>query len=103
MTEGKSQFTLLIEPSNPNSPKNNESCISQICAILPSFSSINSATAIGKSKLVPTFLISEGDKFNINLRFGNLTQILRNDALKRSLDSLIAASGNPMISIFGKD
>ena len=61
------------------------------------------ATAMGKSNAVHTFLISDGAKFKTNLLFGNLIQTLRNVALILSLDSLIAASGKPIISIFGKD
>lgn len=58
---------------------------------------------MGKSKLVPTFLISDGDKLRTIFLLGNWMPALRNVALKRSLDSLIAASGNQTISIVGND
>jgi hypothetical protein len=64
---------------------------------------IKTATAIDKSKLVQTFLMSDGAKFNTNLRFGNSIPALRKVALKRSFDSLIAASGSQIISILGND
>gem|GEM_PF-2882372 len=59
--------------------------------------------AIGKSKLVPTFLISDGARFNTILRCGRSIHTLRNVALIRSFDSLIAASGSQIISIVGSD
>jgi len=63
----------------------------------------NIATAIGRSKLVQTFLISEGDKFKTIFLLGNWMPTLRKVALKRSLDSLMAASGNQTISMVGND
>jgi len=62
----------------------------------------NIATAIGKSKLVQIFLISLGAKFRIIFLLGSCVDILRNVALILSLDSLIAASGNHIISIPGR-
>ncbi len=101
MTDGRSPFTLLICQSRPNSPKNKYSC--GINGILSSKIKNNIATAIGRSKLVPIFLISEGDKLRTIFLLGRGMPALRNVALKRSLDSLIAASGNPTISMVGKD
>jgi hypothetical protein len=60
-----------------------------------------SATAIGRSKLVPTFLISEGARFKINFLLGIVIPTFLNVALILSLDSLIAASGSQIISIEG--
>ena len=103
ITDGKSQFTLFIVPSNHSSQKNKNFEISVICGSFHSLIRIKTATPIGKSKLVQTFLISDGDKFKTNLRFGKSIPALRNVALKRSLDSLMAASGSQIISILGKD
>jgi len=61
------------------------------------------ATAMDKSKLVPTFFMSDGAKFSINLRWGRSIPELRNVDLRRSLDSFIAASGSQIISMFGRD
>lgn len=56
---------------------------------------------MGRSKLVPIFLISEGARLRINLLMGSWIPILRNVDLILSLDSLILASGSPIISIQG--
>gem|GEM_PF-3515830 len=48
-------------------------------------------------------MISDGAKFNTNFLFGSLIPTLRKVALSLSLDSLIAASGSHIISIFGSD
>jgi hypothetical protein len=61
------------------------------------------ATAIGKSNLVQIFFISEGAKFKTILYGGRVIQIFLKVALILSLDSFIAASGKPTISIQGKD
>lgn len=58
---------------------------------------------MGTSKLVPTFLISDGARLRTILRWGRSMPTLRNVALMRSLDSLMAASGRPIISIIGSD
>ena len=58
---------------------------------------------MGKSKLVPTFLMSEGERFKTIFLLGSWMPALRNVPLKRSFDSLIAASGNQTISIVGND
>ena len=62
----------------------------------------NKATAMGISKLVPLLRMSDGERFNMNLRLGiSIHEFLRAD-LTRSLDSLITASGSQIISIVGK-
>ena len=103
ITDGNNPFTLFIFPSNHNSPKKRNFGISEIWASFHSFIKTKIATAIGKSKLVQTFFMSDGDKFKTNLRFGNSMPALRNVDLKRSFDSLIAVSGSQIISIFGND
>jgi len=101
ITEDNNQFTRFTLPSNHSSPKKRYS----VCGkeILSSKIRNNIATAIGRSKLVPTFLISEGERFKTIFLLGSLMPALRKVPLKRSLDSLIAASGSQTISMVGND
>lgn len=103
MTMGNSPSILLIDPSNPNSPKKSHCSSSSLLLVLSAMIHQSSATAIGKSKLVPLLRISLGERFNMNLRFGISTPEFLNAALMRSLDSLITASGSQIISIVGRD
>jgi len=99
----RSQLTLFTFPSSHNSQKNKDLSIISWLQIFHSCNKSNIATAIGRSKEDHTFLTSDGAKFSTNFLFGNLISTLRNVALILSLDSLIAASGKPIISILGKD
>jgi hypothetical protein len=103
ITEGSNQFTLLIVQSNPSSQKNKNLSISLICAMFHSWIRMYMAIAMDRSKLVPTFFMSDGAKFNINFWRGRFIQALRNVDLRRSLDSFMAVSGNHIISMFGRD
>lgn len=100
ITAGSKPFTLLTDPSNHSSPKN--SVLSNI-SVLYKYSLIRKsiAAAMGRSNCVPTFLISDGARLSIILCGGSLIARLRKVARRRSLDSLIAASGSQMISIVG--
>ncbi len=101
MTDGSNPLTLLIDPSNHSSQKYKYSSFGK--EILSSKISKSIATAIGRSKPVPTFLISDGDRLRTIFLLGSKIPALRKVALKRSFDSLIAASGSPTISIVGND
>ncbi len=56
---------------------------------------------MGKSYLVPIFFISLGARLTTSLRGGRDKQQFLKVDLILSLASLIAKSGNPIISIFG--
>lgn len=101
ITIGKSPSILFTCPSRPSSPKNKPSSIN----LLWMFPYIvqNMATAIGKSKLVPFFLISDGDKLSTNFTFGILIQSVRSADFILSLDSFMIVSGSHIISIPGRD
>jgi hypothetical protein len=59
------------------------------------------ATAIGRSNLVHTFLMSEGDRLTMIFFGGSCMPTFLNAALILSLASLMAASGSQMISMVG--
>ena len=58
--------------------------------------------AIDKSKWLPSFLMSAGERFTVTLLSGNLNPEFDMAALTLSLDSLTAVSGNPTIPNAGK-
>lgn len=58
-------------------------------------------TAIGRSKRVPIFLISDGARLRMIFFCGRSTQTFLSVALILSLASLIAASGSHTISMVG--
>jgi len=91
ITEGNIQVTLLILPSNQSSQKNNESSIKELFLRTQSLIITKMATAIGRSNLVQTFLISDGDKFKIILRGGKSIHTFLKTDLSLSFDSLIEA------------
>jgi hypothetical protein len=103
ITHGNSQFTLLTNQSKPSSPKNKKSEIFSSFWISHSLTKKSTATAIGRSKLVHTFLRSDGDKFKTILWFGNEIHTFLKVALILSFASLTVASGSQIISIVGKD
>jgi hypothetical protein len=95
---GSNPLTLLTLPSSHNSPKNKYSSID----FFSPYTNWRSQTAIATSKLVPLFLTSEGARLSIILCGGNSISLFLHADLNLSLASLIAASGNQIISIIGK-
>jgi len=73
-----------------------------LCLIFQSCVSNNIAIAIGRSKRVPTFFVSEGARFSTIFFLGISSSQLRNVPLILSFASLIDASGKPIISIVGR-
>lgn len=59
-------------------------------------------TAMGRSKCVPTFLTSAGDRFTVTLLSGKLNPEFAIAVLTLSFDSRIAVSGSPTILSDGK-
>ena len=101
ITLGRSPFTLLSFPSSPSSQKNKNSHILSAWLSLPSWINPSKATAIARSKEVPTFLRWEGERLRINFLFGRSIPTFLKVDLIRSFASLILASGSPIISIAG--
>lgn len=100
---GRTPLILLLLPSKPSSPANIEVLtISLKCALSHRIWS-NSHVAIGISKRVPDFLMSDGAIFIMNFIGGISTSHWRNDARRRSLDSFTVLSASHIISIVGND
>ncbi len=102
ITEGRIPYTFFTDPSSQSSPKNKLVSISSFSDQVGSLTNTKIATAKGRSNLVPIFLIWEGARFNTILRAGNCIPQFLKVALILSLDSLIEASGRPIISIPGR-
>lgn len=74
-----------------------------LCCVTHSWMRRKRAIASGRSKRVQTLRTSEGARLRIKRRLGILMPMLRSAARIRSLDSLTAASGSPMMSMLGSD
>ncbi len=61
------------------------------------------ATAMGRSKAVPTFFRSLGERLRMNFLLGSSIPTFLKQALILSFASLMVASGSPMISMEGSD
>jgi hypothetical protein len=91
---GKAPDTPCSEPSSASSPSvtNSARALAGICPSLA-----KSASAIGRSKPVPSLRTSAGARLTSSRPAGNMKPELTIAARARSFDSLIERSGNPMI------
>ena len=97
MSMGSSPRILTRRPSSVNSPR--QAQFSHIHSFLKrSFPpALKMLRATGRSKCVPSFFRSAGDRFTVTRSCGNGKPELLTAALTRSFDSLIAASASPTI------
>jgi len=93
---GKTPLTGRIAPSRANSPTITKFSSWSVtnCSVAPRM-----PTAIGKSKLGPSFLTSAGARLIVVRPIGNLKPELVRAVLTRSRDSLTAASGKPTMTM----
>ena len=99
ITRGKTPFTFLKDPSKDNSPRN--AILRSSGIFIPC--SFNIPIAIGKSKLVPSFLMSAGARLTITLPVGNVKPEFLIAEWTLSRASLIELSGNPTMLILGRE
>jgi hypothetical protein len=92
ITELAAERTAPVSASSPTMTKFS-SCSDSNCSLAASI-----PTAIGKSKLGPSFFTSAGARLIVVRPIGNLKPELFRAVLTRSRDSLTAASGNPTIT-----
>ena len=99
-TIGKMPFMVLKEPSNDNSPRNAVFLI-KFSSTMPSRAKI--PTAMGKSYIEPSFLISAGARLITTFWLGNENPEFLIAERTLSFASDTAASGNPTIITAGMD
>ena len=93
---------VIAASSTPETPRMDPSRVSSPSAVKPSIASsattpmaTNRPKAIGRSKWLPSFNRSAGDKFTVMRRGGSARPMAASAARTRSRDSATALSGRP--------